>query len=247
MDPRIEVIGKRLRNIDTLVPVASGKGGVGKSLIASTMALIASERGKDVGLLDLDLHGPSSHVILGTEDLDFPEEDKGVVPPKVGDIKFMSTVYYSQDGPSPLRGSDISDSIKELLSITRWRDLDYLFVDMPPGVGNEVLDTINLVKDPRFMVITTPSDVALRTVEKLVSMLKELDVPISGVIENMRNENSPDIEEKVRKMGTNHLGTVWFDDEIEQAIGEPEKVLKSDFSKDLREIFENVDYLPSSK
>ncbi len=246
MDPRIEVIDKRLQGIDTLIPVASGKGGVGKSLIASTMALIASERGEDVGLLDLDLHGPSSHIILGTEDLDFPEEDKGVVPPEVAGMKFMSTVYYSQDGPSPLRGSDISDSIKELLSITRWGNIDYLFVDMPPGVGNEVLDTINLVKNPQFMVVTTPSDVALRTVEKLVLMLKELNVPIGGVIENMRNENSPDIKSEVQDMGTDHLGTVWFDNKIEEAIGAPEKVLKSDFSEDLREIFENVSYLPSS-
>lgn len=246
MDPRIEVIDKRLQGIDTLIPVASGKGGVGKSLTASTMALIASKRGKDVGLLDLDLHGPSAHVILGTEDLEFPEEDKGVICPQVAGMRFMSTVYYSQDGPSPLRGSGISDSIKELLSISRWGSLDYLFVDMPPGVGNEVLDTINLVKNPQFMVVTTPSDVALRTVEKLVLMLNELDVPISGVIENMRNENSPDIEDEVREFGTDHLGKIWFDNEIEQAIGKPEKILQSDFSKDLRQVFDNVSCLPSS-
>lgn len=246
MDPRIEVIEKRLQNIDNLIPVASGKGGVGKSLIASTTALITSERGKDVGLLDLDLHGPSAHVILGAEDLDFPEEEKGVLPPEVAGLKFMSTVYYSQDKPSPLRGRDISDSIKELLSITRWGSLDYLFVDMPPGVGNEILDTIHLMENPEFLMITTPSQVALSTVEKLVGMLKELDIPVTGVIENMRTESSPDIEKDIEDLGTTHLGKIWFDSQLENAIGKPEKILESNFSKDLRKVFENVESLPSA-
>lgn len=245
MDPRIEVIEKRLQNIDHLIPIASGKGGVGKSLIASTTALVTSERGKDVGLLDLDLHGPSAHVILGAEDLDFPEEEKGVLPTEVAGIEFMSSVYYSQDKPSPLRGGDISDSIKELLSITRWGSLDYLFVDMPPGVGDEILDTIYLMEDPEFLVITTPSKVALSTVEKLVGMLRELGISIFGVVENMRTESSPDIEKDVEELGTNHLGKIWFDSQLEEAIGKPGKILESNFSKDLREVFDEVERLPS--
>ncbi len=245
MDPRIEVIGKRLEDIDYLMPVASGKGGVGKSLIASTTALLTSECEKKVGLLDLDLHGPSAHVILGASDLDFPEEEKGVLPQNVAGLKFMSTVYYSQDKPSPLRGDDISDSIKELLSITRWGSLDYLFVDMPPGVGEEILDTIHLIKNPEFLMVTTPSKVSLSTVEKLVEVLKELDISVAGVIENMRTESSPDIEKDVEELGTEHLGKIWFDSQLEKAIGNPKKILKSNFSNDLRKVLGNVKKLPS--
>lgn len=236
MDPRIEVIKNRLEGVDKLVPVASGKGGVGKSLIASTSALIASRDGNDVGLLDLDLHGPSAHVILGAEDYTFPEEEKGVIPPRVDGIRFMSAVYYSQDKPSPLRGDDISNALRELLAITRWGDLDYLFIDMPPGIGNETLDAIQLMEEARFLVVTTPSKVAHSTVEKLIETLNELEVPISGVVENMKMEETPSTREEIEKLGVSYLGEIRFDPEVEKAIGEPEKLLRTKFSKDLEKI-----------
>lgn len=239
MDPRIEIIGKRLKNVSRLIPVASGKGGVGKSLIASTTALITSEGGYDVGLLDLDLHGPSAHVILGAEDYSFPEEERGIIPPEVEDIKFMSTVYYSRDKPSPLRGDDISNALRELLAITRWNGLDYLIVDMPPGIGNETLDAIQLMEKAKFLVVTTPSKVALRTVEKLVRMLNELNVRVAGIIENMRTESSPSIREDIKKMGVPHLGGIRFDRKLEDAIGKPGKLLKTGFAEDLREALPN--------
>ncbi|KXB06524.1 ATP-binding protein [candidate division MSBL1 archaeon SCGC-AAA382A20] len=246
MDPRVRLIRERLSNVKNLIPIASGKGGVGKSLIASTTALVTSRKNYEVGLLDLDLHGPSAHVILGAEDLNFPEEDKGVLPREVGDIKFMSTVYYSRDKPSPLRGKDISDAIRELLSITRWGSLDYLFLDMPPGVGNETLDAIQLLEKPEFLIISTPSRVALRTVEKLVQMLKELKVPIGGIIENMRIEKSPNIKREVEELGVSHLGKIWFDNDLEQALGNPDRILETNFTEDLEEIFSEIDKLPSN-
>ena len=237
MDPRINVIEKRLDGVGKLIPVASGKGGVGKSLVASTTALLASnEKGLDVGLLDLDLHGPSAHVILGAQDFDFPEEEKGIIPPTVGGIRFMSTVYYSGDKPSPLRGDDISNAIKEILSVTRWGSLDYLIVDMPPGLGNETLDTIQLMPDSEFLVITTPSKVAMSTVRKLVEMLRELDIPIAGLINNMKTEDSPDINEEVSRMDVNYLGDVRFDPRLENVIGDTDELLKSQFARDLSSV-----------
>ncbi len=244
MDPRIKLIKERLERVDNIIPVASGKGGVGKSLIASTSALITSQKNYEVGLLDLDLHGPSAHVILGAQDYDFPEEDKGVIPPKVENIKFMSTVYYSGDKPSPLRGTDISEAIREILTITRWGDLDYLFVDMPPGVGNEILDTLQLMKKSKFLIITTPSRVALSTVDKLVQILNELNVPIAGIIENMKTESSPSIKDDVEDLGVPHLGIIDFDPKLEEAIGSPEKILQTNFVKDLKKIFPQVKKLP---
>lgn len=234
MDPRLEAIRKRLENVDKLIPVASGKGGVGKSLVASTTALLASEKGYEVGLLDLDLHGPSAHVILGAEKYSFPEEEKGVIPPKVEGIEFMSTVYYSRDKPSPLRGNDVSNALKELLSITRWGDLDNLIVDMPPGIGNETMDAIQLMEEAEFLVVTTPSKVALNTVKKLVRMLKELEVPIAGIIENMKTENSPSIRKEIERLEVPYLGEIWFDRELEKRIGDPGKLLMTEFAEDLR-------------
>ncbi|KXA95458.1 ATP-binding protein [candidate division MSBL1 archaeon SCGC-AAA259E19] len=234
MDPRTEIIKERLKEVDKLIPVASGKGGVGKSLIASTTALLISEKEYDVGLFDLDLHGPSAHVILGAQDYSFPEEKKGIIPPEVGNIKFMSTVYYSRDKPSPLRGDDISNALRELLAVTRWGDLDYLIVDMPPGIGNETLDTIQLMKKAKFLVATTPSKVALSTVKKLVQMLKELEVPIAGIIENMKTENSPDIKREIENLGVTYLGEIRFDRNLEKAIGKPRKILETSFAEDLK-------------
>ena len=90
MEARINIIEKRLKNIKRIISVASGKGGVGKSLVASSLALNLSRKQYKVGLLDLDLYGPSSHIILGIKDV-FPEEEKGIIPPNVHGIKFMST------------------------------------------------------------------------------------------------------------------------------------------------------------
>ena len=102
MDARISVIDKRLKNIKRIISVASGKGGVGKSLVASSLALNLSKKGFKIGLLDLDLYGPSSHIILGVKDV-FPKEEKGIIPPNVHGINFMSIFYFTEDKPSPFR------------------------------------------------------------------------------------------------------------------------------------------------
>jgi len=186
MDARLSVIDKRLQGIKRVIAVASGKGGVGKSLIASSLALNLSKKGYKVGLLDLDLYGPSSHIILGVNDFGFPEEEKGILPHDISGIKFMSIVYFSQDKPAPLRGIDITNVIIELLAITIWGGLDYLIIDMPPGIGDETLDVIHLVKKSEFIVVSTPSKVALGAVDKLLNILKELKLPILGIVEKTK-------------------------------------------------------------
>ena len=186
MDVRTSVIDKRLGKIKRIISVASGKGGVGKSLVAASLALVLSKKGYKVGLLDLDLYGPSSHIILGVDNFSFPEEEKGILPHKIDDISFMSIFYFTQDKPAPLRGMDITNVIIELLAITQWGELDYLIIDMPPGIGDETLDVIRLVKKSEFLVVTTPSKVAMGAVSKLLLILKELNLPAIGVVENMK-------------------------------------------------------------
>lgn len=239
MEARVSVIDKRLKNIKRIISVASGKGGVGKSLIASMLALHLSKKGHNVGLLDLDLHGPSSHIILGVKDV-FPEEEKGIIPPDVHGIRFMSIVYYTEDKPSPFRGIDISNIIIELLAITQWGSLDYLIIDMPPGMGDETLDVIRLIKNSEFLVVTTPSKVAFGAVSKLLKILKELKIPTIGVIENMTMTKSPFIRSEICQMNLPFLGSISFDKNLEDSIGKPDKLLETDFMKDLDKILEGI-------
>ena len=240
MDPRLSVIDKRLSKIKRTIAVASGKGGVGKSLIASSIALNLSEKGYKTGLLDIDLYGPSSHIILGVTDYSFPEEEKGILPHKVDNIKFMSIVYFSEDKPAPLRGIDITNVIIELLSITQWGELDYLIIDMPPGIGDETLDVINLIKKSEFLVITTPSKVSMASVSKLLNILKELKLPIVGVIENMKMTDSNYISNIVKKMNIRYLKSINFDKYLEDSIGSSKKLMNSSFMNSLDKIVEKI-------
>ena len=236
MEVRTSVIEKRLSKVKRVISVASGKGGVGKSLVACSLALSLSKKGYKVGLLDLDLYGPSSHVILGVNDFSFPEEEKGILPYDINKIKFMSIVYFTEDKPAPLRGMDITNVIIELLAITRWEELDYLIIDMPPGIGDETLDVIHLVKKSEFMVVSTPSKVALAAVDKLLKVLKELKLPVVGVVENMKIDDSTLIKDYSKEQGFNYLGNIAFDKNLEGAIGFPEKLMKTGFMNDFDKI-----------
>lgn len=235
VDPRIGIIDERMKGISNIVAVSSGKGGVGKSLIASTMALTLTREGYRVGLFDLDFTSPSTHVILGVRDLQ-PEEKKGIIPPQVHDFKYMSIVYYSGDYVSPLRGADVSNALIELLAITRWNTLDFLIIDMPPGISDATLDIIRLIKETKFLIVTTPSRLAFETVRKLINLLTALKIPIIGVIENMKMKESSFIRQQVKGRGIAFLGEIPFDTELEEAIGNVNKLSETVFSKKIGEI-----------
>ena len=138
------MINQRLAKINRIIAVSSGKGGVGKSMVATTLALSLAKEGCRVGLFDLDFTGPSTHIILGAPSNLQPKEDKGIVPPTFEGLEYMSLVYYVGDNPAPLRGTEVSNALIELLLITQWGKLDFLVIDMPPGIGDAVLgfDTV---------------------------------------------------------------------------------------------------------
>ena len=240
MEPRTSVIEKRLENINRIIAVASGKGGVGKSMISAATAVALVKKGFKVGLLDLDLYGPSSHIILGVKPDGFPKEDQGIIPPDVFGIKYMSVVYFTMDKPGAFRGVDISNIILELLAITRWDDLDFLIIDMPPGIGDEVLDVINLISRCEYLVVSTPSKVAMGAVDKLIRILNEIKVPVLGVIENMKMRNSLYVQSNVMKQDTNFLGSIGFDEHLEESVGNPIKLINTKFSKDLQQILKKI-------
>ncbi len=235
MDPRLNIIDKRLAGIKRIIAVSGGKGGIGKSLTASVLALTLSRLGFRVGLLDLDLSAPSTHVILGTEGL-YPEEEKGLVPPVIHSIEFMSIVYFTGDNPVPLRGIDVSNAMLELIAVTRWGSLDFLIVDMPPGIGDATMDVIRWMKRAEFLVMATASKVALETVKKLIKMLRVLNVPIIGVIENMKRGDSRLVTEGLKEFDVPFLAVIPFDEKIEDSIGDVNNLLKSDFAAKMKEL-----------
>lgn len=235
IDPRISIINQRIQRIGKIIAVSSGKGGVGKSLIASALALILAKKGYEVGLFDLDFTSPSTHIILGIANIK-PKEEKGIVPPTVHGIKYMSIIYYSGDHASPLRGADVSNALIELLSITRWNKLDILLIDMPPGIGDVTLDLIRLFKNIEFLIVTTQSQLAFETVRKLIGLLNELKIPVIGVIENMKMTSSKSIQQRTRKLGVKFLSDIPYDQNIEEAIGIADKLLNTMLVKKVEEM-----------
>lgn len=240
MDVRTSVIDKRLDKIKCIISVASGKGGVGKSLVSSCLALNLSKKGYKVGLLDLDIYGPSSHIILGVNDFSFPKEEKGILPHEISCISFMSIVYFSGDKPAPLRGVDITNVIIELLAITQWGSLDYLIIDMPPGIGDETLDVIHLIKKSKFVVVSTPSKVALGAVDKLLNILTELKLPVLGIVENMKINDLTLIFDYAKEKDLKYLGSVSYDWDLEGSIGFPDKLMNTSFMKDFEKVVEKI-------
>ena len=236
-DPRTAIIDERLKNVRNIIAVSSGKGGVGKSLVGSVLSLTLARKGYTVGLFDLDFTSPSSHIILGVDNV-HPEEERGVVPPEVHGIKYMSVVFYAGERVSPLRGADVSNALIELLAVTLWNTLDFLIMDMPPGISDATLDLLRLIKNVKFLVVTTPSRLAFETVKKLTSLLAELNVPVIGVIENMKMKDSSFIKAEVEKMGMEFWGEAPFDPELEEALGDVSRLLDTKFSRSLEGIVE---------
>ncbi len=236
IDPRTSVINERLAKTRRIIAVSSGKGGVGKSMVATALALSLAKEGCRVGLFDLDFTGPSTHIILGVPKNVQPEEDKGLVPPTVEGLAYMSLVYFVGDNPTPLRGADVSNALIELLAITQWGELDFLIIDMPPGIGDAVLDLVRLVKRIEFLIITTPSLLAFEVVKKQLKLLCELKMPIAGIVENMKMNNSDAIKCESTNLGLKYLGAIVFDGEVEASIGNPAKLLSTAIGESMGKI-----------
>jgi ATP-binding protein involved in chromosome partitioning len=215
-----------LAGIRRIVAVSSGKGGVGKSMIASALALSLAKEGCRVGLFDIDFTGPSTHIILGVPPEVQPKEDKGIVPAHFEGLEYMSLVYYVNGKATPLRGADVSNALIELLAVTQWGELDFLVIDMPPGIGDAVLDLVRLIQRIEFLIVTTPSILAFEVVKKQVEFLAEQKVSILGVVENMKRDCSDIIQDEVSKLCLKYLGSVAYDPAVEASIGTPAKLLE---------------------
>ncbi len=186
MDPLFERTRSKIRKISKVTLVASGKGGVGKSIVSSSIALISAKRGLKTGLLDLDVHGPSIPRIFSFNG-EIVAGKKGLIPPVVNGVKIMSLGFMIGENPLPLRGEDKRSALSLLLAITDWGELDHLVIDMPPGTGDETLFCIRAIKSTNAsaLIVTTPSSLSLSVVARLIDLLRGEGVRVLGLVENL--------------------------------------------------------------
>ncbi|MCK4563604.1 MAG: Mrp/NBP35 family ATP-binding protein [Verrucomicrobia bacterium] len=189
-----EKINARMGRIKHKVFVLSGKGGVGKSTIAVNMAVSLAEAGKKVGLLDIDIHGPSVPTMLGLYQMPLIQNENSIEPVYAGDLKVMSIGFVLQNEDDALiwRGPMKMGVIKQFLGDVEWGELDYLIVDCPPGTGDEPLSICQLIENPDgAVIVTTPQRVAAVDVRKSLTFCKKLEVPVLGILENMSGFSCP--------------------------------------------------------
>jgi ATP-binding protein involved in chromosome partitioning len=211
----------------------SGKGGVGKSTVSVNLASALSAHGRQVGLLDLDIHGPSIPKMLGIEDQKPAVLDETMEPVHVtGTLAVMSMAFLLPDTSSPViwRGPMKMSVIEQFLTDVHWGALDYLIVDLPPGTGDEALSIVQLAPNVQgAVIVTTPQDVAVLDAVKAVKFIEKLELPVIGIIENMSGMVCPHCGEVVDlfgrgggekaagELGVPYLGSIPLDPEMVRA------------------------------
>jgi ATP-binding protein involved in chromosome partitioning len=226
-----QALEARLQRIRHKILVMSGKGGVGKSTVAANLAISLSLAGKRVGLLDVDIHGPSIPKMLKLDDAAVALRDGAILPVEKAGLKVMSIGFLLQDRDHALiwRGPMKIGVIKQFLKDVAWGDLDYLVIDSPPGTGDEPLSVCQLAAPvDGALIVTTPQDVATADVRKSITFCRQLNLPVLGVVENMSGFVCPkcgavtDIfktgggERMAESMGVPFLGRI----PIDAAVGE---------------------------
>jgi len=172
--------------IKNIIAVASGKGGVGKSTVAVNLALALAAEGARVGVLDADIYGPSQPTMLGIRGRPESHDGKSLEPMEGHGLQAMSIGFLIDvETPMVWRGPMVTQALEQLLKETKWRDVDYLIVDLPPGTGDIQLTLAQRVPVTGAVIVTTPQDIALVDARKGLKMFEKVGIPILGIIENM--------------------------------------------------------------
>jgi len=175
-----------LPNVRNIIAVGSGKGGVGKSTVAVNLALALAGDGAKVGILDADIYGPSVPLMLGLSGRPDSPDGKTIEPMHAHGVEAMSIgLLVDQDTPMIWRGPMATSALTQLLTETRWGDLDYLILDLPPGTGDIQLTMAQKIPVAGAVVVTTPQDVATLDARKALKMFEKVEVPVLGLVENM--------------------------------------------------------------
>ncbi len=236
--------------------VISGKGGVGKSSVATNIAVGLSLKGRRVGLMDIDIHGPSIPKMVGLEGAPLKQSEEGLMPAEYSDnLKVMSIGFLIRDKKdaviwrAPLKHS----LIRQFLTDVKWGDMDYLIVDCPPGTGDELISIAQLLEGADgAVIVTTPQDVALNDVRKSISFCRHVNLPIIGVVENMSGFVCPHCGKSVdifktgggermsSEMGVPFLGRIPIEPKIVEYSDSGKPFLRDFASTEAARAFETV-------
>ena len=221
VDPRVYIIKDRIKSVKRIICVTGFKGGIGKSMVSVALSLSLNERGFKTGLLDLDFSGSSDHVIMGIENI-FPREEKGLVAPYAHGIKFMTPAFFSKGKAIALRGDAITDSIKEILTVTIWEELDFLILDMPPGINDIAFEVMNFIDNGEILAIEIPSLISRDVLRRCLEIYKDMNFKVIGIVENMANKKNKE-----------YYHQIFYDKNLENSVGSVEKIMKTAFYKDV--------------
>lgn len=185
---------ERMARIKYKILIASGKGGVGKSTVSVNLARALRNKGYSVGLLDADITGPNIPKLLGIEDQRMMPGEQSLEPGNADGIKVtsMALLLSSRNSPVVWRGPKKMGAIKQFIEGVNWGDLDFLIIDLPPGTSDEPLSIIQLIPDiTGAVIVTTPQEVSLLDSRKAVNMIRIMDTPVLGIVENMSGLSCP--------------------------------------------------------
>jgi ATP-binding protein involved in chromosome partitioning len=244
---------KLVPGIKNIIAVASGKGGVGKSTTAVNLALALSAEGATVGILDADIYGPSQPMMLGIAGRPESKDGKGLEPMIGHGLQAISIGFLIDvDTPMVWRGPMVTQALEQLLKDTRWRDLDYLVVDLPPGTGDIQLTLAQKVPVTGVVIVTTPQDIALIDARKGLKMFEKVGIPILGVVENMSLHICPKCghqshifgsggaERMCKEYGMELLGQLPLDESIREQADSGKPTVVSDPDGRAAEIYRRI-------
>ncbi|MSQ55127.1 MAG: iron-sulfur cluster carrier protein ApbC [Betaproteobacteria bacterium] len=244
---------KLIPGIKNIIAVASGKGGVGKSTTAVNLALALAAEGATVGMLDADIYGPSQPTMLGISGRPESKDGKSLEPMEGHGLQAISIGFLIDvDTPMVWRGPMVTQALEQLLKDTRWRDLDYLIVDLPPGTGDIQLTLAQKVPVTGAVIVTTPQDIALIDARKGLKMFEKVGIPILGVIENMSTHICPKCgheshifgsggaERMCKDYGTELLGALPLDISIREQADSGKPTVVADPDGQVAQIYRRI-------
>lgn len=197
-------------DIKHVIGIVSGKGGVGKSFVTSSLASLMAKAGYKVGILDADITGPSIPKMFGLKGQVIGTEE-GMIPLETEEgIKVMSINLLMEDEEAPVvwRGPVIAGAVKQFWNETRWGDIDYLFVDMPPGTGDVPLTVFQSLPVNGIVIVTSPQELVQMIVKKAYNMANMMHIPVLGVVENFSFLKCPDCGKEIKMFGESHIEDV---------------------------------------
>ena len=226
--------------VGRVIGVVSGKGGVGKSLVTARLAVLMNRRGSHTGILDADITGPSIPKVFGLHEK-IRGNDDGMLPVRTErgiDVVSANLLLDDENAPVVWRGPLIANIVKQFWTETVWDNVDYLFVDMPPGTGDVPLTVFQSIPVDGIVIVTSPQELVSMIVAKAVNMAKMMNIPILGIVENMSYVKCPDcgkeikifgeshVDETAQKYGLDVLGRLPLDPEVAQKCdaGQAEKI-----------------------